>query len=80
VHDALGERRIEPVRDLNPDLQKLGHFDGLAFDAVLQRAAFEQLHGDKRPALEFADIVNRADIRMIESGAVRASRRNRSVA
>jgi hypothetical protein len=35
---------------------------------VLESPALEQLHGDKRPALEFSNIVNRADIRMVESG------------
>ena len=35
-------------------------------DAVLQRLALEQFHGDKRAAFELADVVNRADIRMIQ--------------
>ena len=40
--------------------------DGLAGDAMLQGLAFEQLHGDEGPAFEFADIVNRADVGMIQ--------------
>jgi len=33
---------------------------------MLERPALEQLHGHERPPLEFSDIVDRADVRMIE--------------
>ena len=68
VHDALGVGRVEPVRNLNADLQKLRYFDGLPLNAVLERPALEQLHGDKRSALEFPNIVNGANVWMIERG------------
>ena len=42
---------------------------GLSGDAVLQRLALEQLHGDERPPSCFADVVNRADVRMIQRGS-----------
>ncbi len=67
MHDALGVRGIETIRDLNADLEQLGDFDGSPGDAMLQRLPLEQLHGDERPALEFADVINRANIRMIQS-------------
>ena len=41
---------------------------GLPANAVLESLALEQLHGDKRTAFEFSNIVNRADVRMIERG------------
>ncbi len=66
VNDSLGVSRIEPVGDLNTDLQKFRDVDGLAGDTVLESLAFEQLHGDERAAFEFADIVNRADVGMIQ--------------
>ena len=66
MHDALGMRGIEAIGDLNADLQQLGDFDGPPGDAMLQRLPLEQLHGDERAAFEFADIINRANIRMIQ--------------
>ena len=33
---------------------------------MFERLPFEQLHGNERAAFEFADIVNSADVRMIE--------------
>ena len=68
VHDSFRVSRIEAIRNLNPDLQEFGHLDGLALNAMLERPPLEELHGDKRPALEFADIVNRTDIGVVESG------------
>ena len=59
-------RRIEAVGDLDADLQELRDFDGLDGDAVLEGLALEQLHGDERPALELPDVVDRADVGMIE--------------
>src|ERR1035438_2719027 len=35
---------------------------------MLQRLALEQLHGDKRTTFELSNVVNGADIRMVESG------------
>ena len=61
-------RRIEPASDLNADLQELRYFDGPPGDTVLESLSLEQLHGDKRPAFEFSNVVNRADVGMIERG------------
>src|SRR5690348_15032032 len=36
---------------------------------MLQRVALKQLHDDERSALVFSDIVNGANIRMIQSGS-----------
>jgi hypothetical protein len=35
---------------------------------VLQRLAFHQLHRDVRRTLEFSDLVNRADVGVVNSG------------
>ena len=37
-------------------------------DAMLQRLALKQLHGDKRTPFEFSDVVNGANARMIQRG------------
>ena len=66
MHDSLGVRRIEPVRDLNADLQKLRYFDGFPGNAVLESASLKQLHGDKRTAFEFSNVVDGADVRVIQ--------------
>src|SRR6266704_3355319 len=55
-----------PFSDLNTDLQELRYFDGLPGDTVLESLSLEQLHGDKRPPFEFSNVVNRADVGMIE--------------
>ncbi len=36
-------------------------------DELLQRLAFEQLHRDECSAINFIDLVNHADIRMVQS-------------
>ena len=41
---------------------------GFPLNAVLQRLALQQLHGDERAAFEFSNIVNGADVGMIERG------------
>src|SRR5271155_3151078 len=69
VHDALGVRRIEPVGDLNADLQEVRYFNGFPSNPVLESPTLEQFHGDKWPAFKFSNIVNRADVGMVERGS-----------
>ena len=66
MDDALGVRGLEAVGDLNADLQEFGYLDGLLSDAAFESLALEEFHGDKRPPFEASDIVNGADIRVIE--------------
>src|ERR1700735_2451160 len=68
VHDSLRVGRIEAVGDLDADLQKLRYLDGLAANAVFESPALEQLHGDKRTSVKFSDIVNGANVGVIERG------------
>ena len=66
MDNALGMRRIEPI----------GYFDGQgeqhlqlhrAFaDHVLQRHPVEELHGNERLPVLLADVVDRADVRVIQ--------------
>ena len=42
------------------------HFHGAAVDQVLERCAIQKFHGDERFAFVFPNIVNRADVRMIQ--------------
>src|ERR1700733_32937 len=66
VYDSLRVGRVQPIGDLNAYIQELRHFDGFSTNAVLERPTLEQLHGDKWAAFELANIVNRADVGMIE--------------
>ncbi len=69
MHDPLGVRCVQAVGNLDADFKELGNFQRLAADAVLQRLAFEQFHGDEGAAFVFADVVNGADVGMIEQGS-----------
>ena len=68
MDDAFGVRGIEGVGDLDGEFE--GFFDGqrLAGNAVLQRLAFEVLHGDEGPSVFLGDFVNGADVGVIEGG------------
>ena len=66
VDDAFGVRRIKAAGNLNADLQQFCQLDAALGDAVLESLALQQLHGDEGTAFEFADVVNRADVRMVQ--------------
>ncbi len=53
--------------------QQLG-FHPLACNLVFQRRSIEELHGDEGPTVLFADVVDRADIGMVQGEADCASR------
>jgi hypothetical protein len=65
VHDSFGMRRIQRVRDFNSQLHHLFQRQRLARDALFQRLAFQKFHGNELLAVLLADVVNRADVRMI---------------
>src|SRR5271168_35302 len=69
VDDSLGMSGFERVGDLNAEIEKLFGLEGAAFDAMLESFALEQLHGDERLAVVLTDLVNRADVRVIQSGS-----------
>ena len=66
VHDALGMRRLQCVRDLQSPVQQSGQGNGLVADSLAQGLPFEQLHGDEGTPLIFVDLVDGADVGMIE--------------
>ena len=72
MNNALSMRVRKRVSDVNPVAQHRFERQALAPDHLAERAPFDVLHDDVRLAFEFADLVNRADIRMIElRGALR---------
>jgi hypothetical protein len=52
---------------LNCQIEQFIRFGRLVADALPQRLALQQLHGDERAQLVFANIVDDADIRVIQS-------------
>ena len=59
-------RGVERVGDLDAEIEDLVDRQRLAGDVLIERLPVEQLHRDELPALELADVVDRADRRMIE--------------
>jgi len=68
VHDSFGVRRFQAVGNLDAQIDHFRRIHGPAGDTVLQSLALEQLHDDEGPSIVFVDVVNRADIGMIQRG------------
>jgi len=66
VDDAAGVRGVETVGDLDAEIEHAVERQRSARDLLLQRVAVEQLHHDELLALVLADVVNRADVRVVE--------------
>ena len=68
MDDALPVRRIERVRYLDAERQHRFGFHRSPRNPVLQRHPVEKLHGDERLAILFTNLVDRADVGMVEGG------------
>ncbi len=68
MDDALGVRRGQRVGDLHRGLEKLFFRQRAGFNALLQRAALEQFHHHERVPVLLADVVDRADVRVVQRG------------
>ena len=68
MDDSSGVSGIERVGDFDAQFEQRLELERLATDAVLQSCAIEIFHGDEVAAFVAADFVDRADIRMIQSG------------
>ena len=68
MDDAGRVGHFECVGNLYPKVQKLVERNGLALDAILQRRALQAFHNDEKPVLVFADVVDGADVGMIQRG------------
>jgi hypothetical protein len=66
VNDAFGVGGIERVRNFDGEVEQAVKLHGTASDEVLQSLAFEALHGDEGLAVFFSDIVDGADVGMVE--------------
>ena len=66
VNDALGVRRLERVRDLDGQLDKHIHLQGVLADALLESLPLQQFHGDEIAAVGLPDLIDGADVRVIQ--------------
>src|ERR1035441_6134193 len=68
VDDAFGVSRVQCVRNLDGQRENQLGFQRSASNAVPQRLAVEKLHGDERLSVLLANVVNRANIGVIQCG------------
>ena len=68
VNDVFGVRSIERVGDFDGESEEVFDVNGAAVDAVLERLAIEKFHGDEGLAILLADVVNRANVGMVQRG------------
>ncbi len=66
MDDSLGVGRVERVGDLDAQRKQRVQFHGTVADDVFQRRAVEVLHDDEGLAVLLANVVDGADIWMVE--------------
>jgi hypothetical protein len=66
VDDAALVGGVERIGDLDAVFHQGREFDRLSADLLIQRLAFEQLHGHELLAVVVADLVNGADVAMVQ--------------
>jgi hypothetical protein len=66
MDDARRVSDIERIRNLHGEIQKLFQRERLALDAVIQRRPFQAFHDNEETVLVFADVVDGADVWMIQ--------------
>ena len=69
VNDAGAVSGVERVGDFDADFEKAIEFERAAGDDVLESRTVEKLHGDEGAAVVFADVVDGADVGMIQRGS-----------
>jgi len=69
MDDALNVCGIERIRDLDTEIQELLQRERLAVNVMAQGIAVDELHGDERLAVLLANVINSADVRVVEGGS-----------
>src|SRR5580692_10571303 len=67
MHNSAGMSRIESIRNLNPQLEQLRNLQRTPLNHVLQGPAVQILHGNKRFAILLPNVIDGANVRMVES-------------
>ena len=68
MDDPAGVGGVQAIRDLDSPIQKHVQWHARVFQAMLERFPIEQFHGEKRAPVALADIVDRADVGVIDGG------------
>ena len=68
VHDAFGVCRIERLGDIDPDGEQLLDLQRPIADEMFQRLAFQVLHDDEGLVALFPNVMDGADVGMIQCG------------
>jgi hypothetical protein len=68
VNDAPFVCGVERVPNLDPEPQDLLKRQGFTLDTVLQRLAIQKLHDNEGLSVLFVNLVDRADVRVIQGG------------
>jgi hypothetical protein len=68
VDDSFLVRRLERVRDLSGDAERLAHGNRSRHEAVVESRAFNELEDEKRCAACVLETVDRGYVRMIQRG------------
>src|SRR5712675_1107865 len=68
MNDAFGVSGVQGVGDFDGQGQKRFSIEWRTGNFVLEGGPLKALHGNKSAALVFADVINRADIGMIQRG------------
>ncbi len=69
MDDVFAVRGIERIGDFDGQAEQHVHFERAPGDAVLEGQAVEVLHGDESLAIFLANIVNGADVGMVQGGS-----------
>ena len=67
MHDAFGMRRVERLGNLRPEIDDAIDLQRTAGDHLGQLLAVEHLHGKEGTSFVLADLVDRADIGMVQA-------------
>ena len=68
MDDAARVQRGERSQHLERDRRGLGRVQGTGSQALRERFSFEQLHRDEHASIVFTDLIDLADVRMIDAG------------
>ena len=68
MHDAFRMSSVESAGHLHRDVEQFVHRHRLAIDAMPQRLAFEQLHDDERTGVLLVNLMNGADVGIVQRG------------
>ena len=68
VNDSLAVGGAESIRNFDPPFKDVVERQRFAGDAMLEGGAVHEFHGDKRLAVLLADLVDCADVGMIQRG------------